>query len=186
MSAQRADRERNVEIRTKNKEYNVRSRRSFVERSFESEIIDLVVANLTFPVSSNDLRITARVAPSEKKARHRFAVPIDVLIPFSSMAFAPDGDELAADLSLYIAAIDAKGGMSDVMRLQHRVKKSRDKLGALSGKHYTYGVDVDLKTPSGDNRIAVAVLDGVSKTIGYATVDLKASSSAPVRTPAPH
>src|SRR5687768_17632530 len=54
---ERVDRQRNVQVRVNNKNYVVRSRRTFVEKSVETEMNDRSVANLFYPQSTNDLGI---------------------------------------------------------------------------------------------------------------------------------
>ena len=169
----RRDGERAVDVRTRNRSCSVRSRHSAVERSFETEAADRVLAALFFPVGSNDLGISARVLNAKQMERKRYAVPVDVKIPIATLAFTPDGEDLVADLSVFIASAGAAGAISDVQRVKHRVTMKRDQLGSSSGKTYTYGLNVDLRSETDDNRVAIAVIDNVSKAIGVVAVDVK-------------
>jgi VWFA-related protein len=172
-SARRRDGERSVSVRTRNRDYVVRARHSLIERSFETEVTDRVISALLFPASSNDLGIAAEVLGNERKKKNRFAIPIDVKIPMSALGFTRDGEGFVADVSIFIASSDASGRMSKVERYNHRIPVKREKMAELPGKYYTYGMDVDLRSASIENRFAIAVLDNVTKATGYTTVDVK-------------
>ena len=164
--ARRVNAERNVTIRTKNPAYIVRTRSSFVERTYDQEIAYGVLANLFFPGTSNDLKIGAAVSAANRKKRNRYEVGVDIRIPYSSLVFVPQPDGQYAEISLFIGSADHKGGASSILRFEHRVKLT------TTAPAYTYTFDVDLRTIPGDHRIAVAVFDKTSKVTGYATLDL--------------
>lgn len=172
VTTRRVDAERAVTIKTRDKRYTARARRSFVERSVESVVADRLASNLFFPTSSNDLQITAAPGTSTRRRRNRYAVTVDIRIPYASLMFSPDGSGFAADLSVYIGTADEKGGTSAVKKFDHRITVSREKLAKIGGKHYTYGFDIDLRTIPGNHRIAVAVVDQSSKVTGFAAVEL--------------
>ena len=162
--ARRINAERSITIKTKNPEYAVRARRTFVERTYDDEVAHEVRANLFFPQNSNDLKIVAALGNTGRKKRNRYALDVDVRIPYSSLSYV--GDEPAAEITVFIGSADAKGGASSVLKFDHRVKMRNDVPA------YTYTFDVDLRTIPGDHRISVAVFDKTSKATGYATVEV--------------
>jgi len=172
-TARRVDTERDVEIRTRDRNLRVRARRAFVEQTFDTEIAHQVVANLFFPTSTNALQISAKAGAKERQKRNRFAMPVDVMIPYASLSLTPEDGQLVADLSIFIGASDAKGGTSEVRRFDHKIRLAKDQLGKMAGRHYKYGLDVELFTIAGDQKIAVAVLDKLSRMTGFATVEGK-------------
>jgi VWFA-related protein len=171
--ARRVRGEKEIAIRTKNARYTVRARRTFVERSWDDDIAHQVLANLYFPAARNDLGITAVSGATSKTKKNRFAVAIDVKIPYASMSFVPAGEENVAELSVFIGSVDRTGSSSSIMRYNRTVRVATEKLSALATEQYTYGFDVDLRTLPGDQKFAVAVLDNTSKVAGYATVEVK-------------
>ncbi len=168
-NASRIDREKEIEVRTRDKSLIVRARRSFVERSFESEIVDQLLAGLFFTFTSNDLSISAVAGAPKRRGRNKLEVPIDVRIPLSSLAFSSTAEGYQSDLSIYIASVDAKGSTSEVKRMPHRVTLTREQLARARGKSRTFGIDLELRSPAGQNRVAVAVFDSLSKSTGFAT-----------------
>jgi VWFA-related protein len=170
--SQHVDRERNISIRARDNRLTVRARRTFVERSFESEITGAVVANLYFPGSANQLGIAVAQGAVTREGRNRLKMPVDVKIPMASLTLEPFGDAYAADVTIFIAAADPAGAMSTVEQFRRRIPVKREELPKLVGMHYTYGLDVDLRTTGRGNRFAVAVLDNVSKMTGFAAADV--------------
>lgn len=170
--ARRTTGEKEVSIRTRERRYRVRSRRMLVERSFDEEIAYRLVSTLFFPASSNDLRITAGAAPAARQKRNRYAVALDVEIPYENLVFTPEGGDNVADLSIYIGSVDERGSMSEVKRFDEKVRVPREKFASISGRRYRYGFDVDLRAVAGEHRIAVAVIDNLSKMTGFAVVEL--------------
>jgi VWFA-related protein len=173
VQARRVDRERNVTIRTRDPRHHVRARRSFMERSFEREVADTVLSSLFFPGRMNQLGIAVVTGTVVRQGGKRLKVPVDVKIPLAALTFEPYGDGFAADVTVFIAAADPQGAASSVEQFRRRIPITREGLSTLTGKHYTYGLDVDLRAESRDNRFAVAVLDNVSKMTGVATADVK-------------
>ena len=172
-NARRVDIENNIEIRTRDRNLRVRARRGFVEQTFDSEIAHQLIANLFFPISSNALQVSAQTGAKERQRRNRYGLPVDVTIPYASLTFTPEGSEFVADLSIFIGASDIKGGTSEIRKFDHKIRLAKDQLGKVAAQHYKYGLDVDLVTIGGDQRIAVAVLDNLSTMTGFATVEAK-------------
>lgn len=165
------DRERRIEVRVRNPEFIVRSRRSLVEKSADSDTRDQVLTNLYFPARANDLGIGIRTG-KPKREKDKIRIAIDVLIPLESLTFQPGEESYIADLAIFIASSGSEGTVSSVRRLSHRVAIPREKIGKVPGQHYTYSIDLDLATRSRENRVSVAVLDNLSKASGYATIPL--------------
>src|SRR5205823_5173447 len=58
---ERVDRQRSLQVRVKNRNYYVRSRQSFVEKSTFAEMNDRVIANLLYKTKANDLKILVKL-----------------------------------------------------------------------------------------------------------------------------
>lgn len=165
---------RPIKVIARNKEYTVRARQGAVERSHETELADRVIASLLSAPKDNALGISAQVLRNDRTGRKRLSVPVDVKIPMAKLAFQSEreGGDLAADLSIFIASADSTGSMSSVAKFDQRVSVKRDQMATLAMKYYTYGMDVDLKTDTAENRFAIGVLDNLSKEVGLVTIDL--------------
>ncbi|MCU1244263.1 MAG: hypothetical protein JWN02_173, partial [Acidobacteria bacterium] len=83
---ERVDRQRQLEVRMKNKNYIARSRQTFVEKSTYAEMNDRVIANLLYKTKANELGILVRSStPIATDDPDLFKVPVEVQIPMSNL-----------------------------------------------------------------------------------------------------
>ncbi|HET7712934.1 MAG TPA: VWA domain-containing protein, partial [Thermoanaerobaculia bacterium] len=154
---ERVDRQRNLAVRTKNRNYVVRSRRTFVEKSTHAEMSDRVIANLLYKTKANDLKIFVRTStPRPTDDRDLFRIPVEVQIPMDSLTLLPQGDTYAGGFEVYVAVANKDGDMSDVAHKTHALRVPASDLPNAKGKYYTYSLDLLME--KGVNRISVAVV----------------------------
>ena len=164
---ERVDRQRYLRVKVKNKDYRVRSRQTFVEKSMYAEMNDRVIANLLYRGKDNDLGILARVGSPRPSDDGYYRVPIDVLIPMQAMTLLPQGDvEYVGGFDVYVVVANKDNDLSDVARKSHQVRVPAAEIKTLGGKFYTY--TLELMMEKGLNRISVGVVDQVSNTNGFA------------------
>ena len=169
---ERVDRQRSLEVKTRNPQYVVRSRRSFVEKSVNSEMSDKVIANLFYEGSSNDLGIVIRTGPPRQQDNGTFLVPLEAIIPMKGLTLLPRGEEFIGSFSIYIVVADKNGDMSDVQRQTHQVRVPAKSITELEGKYYTYSVDLMMNP--GRGKISVGIADEVTNVTGFRTTELVA------------
>ena len=164
---ERVDRQRYLQVKMKNREYRVRNRQTFVEKSMFAEMSDRVVANLLYRVKDNELGILTRVGnplPTEDGYYH---VPVDILIPMQALTLLPQGEvEYVGGFDVYVVVGNKDNDMSDVARKSHQIRVPAAAFKELSGKFYTY--TLELLMERGLNKISVGVVDQVSNTPGFA------------------
>ena len=161
---ERVDRQRNIQVRVKNRNYNVRNRQTFVEKSTYAEMNDRVIANLLYKTKANDLKIVVTCGRPVAQ-EDLFKVPVEIRIPMESLTFLPQGEQNVAGFSVYVAVANKEGDMSDVARKQHTVTVPATDMERTKGKYYTFAVDL-LMEP-GVNRVSVGVADDVSNVMGF-------------------
>ena len=169
---QRVDRQRNLDVRIKNKNYIVRNRQTFVEKSTFAEMNDRVIANLLYKTKANELSILVKVG-SPVRADDLFKVPVEIQIPMESLTLLPQGESYMGGFSVYVAVANKDGDMSDVARQSHQVRVPSSDYGKIKGKYYTYSLDL-LMEP-GPGKISVGVVDDVSNTTGFDRVPVIAA-----------
>ena len=164
---ERVDRQRYLQVRVKNKEYRVRSRQTFVEKSMYAEMSDKVVANLLYRMKDNDLGILTRVGTPLPTEDGYYHVPVDIQIPMHSLELIPQGsEEYVGGFDVYVVVANKENDMSEVARKSHQVRVPADQFKVLSGKFYTY--TLELLMERGLNKISVGVVDQVDNTTGFA------------------
>jgi VWFA-related protein len=167
---ERVDRQRSIHVRLKsrNRNYTVRSRQTFVEKSAFAEMSDRVIANALYPSKANDMRILTRIGtPVATSDEDLFRVPVEIQIPMESLTLVPQGeDAYSGGFDVYVVVANKDGDLSDVARKQHQIHVPTVDLNKTKGKFYTYSVDLIME--KGLNRISVGVSDEVSNTTGFA------------------
>lgn len=164
---ERVDRQRQLEVRVKNKNYIVRNRQTFVEKSTFAEMSDRVVANLLYSTKQNDLRILMKTSTPRPTDDELFRVPVEVQIPMDALTFLPLGDtEYAGGFEIFCVVGNKDGDMSDVARKSHQIRFAKSELPKTKGKYYSY--TLDLLMEPGVNKISVGVIDSISNVSGFA------------------
>lgn len=165
--SERVDRQRDLDVRTRNRSYIIRARKTFVEKSVDTDINDRLIANLFYAGQPNDMKIfvtTGRAVPQEND---RFKVPVEIHIPMESITFLPQGEVLRGGLGIFVVAANSQGDTSDIQHQTHPITLdpaagSPDK---LKDKYYTYALDLILE--KGPNKISVGVLDEATYATGF-------------------
>ncbi|HEY3056916.1 MAG TPA: VWA domain-containing protein [Thermoanaerobaculia bacterium] len=166
-STERVDRQRQLQVRVKNRNYIARSRQTFVEKSTFAEMNDKVVANLLYKTKQNDLKILVRTGAPVAADEDLFKVPVEIQIPMDSLTLLPQGDiEYVGGFDVYVAVANKDGDMSDVARKSHQLRVPSADMARAKGKYYTYSVDLLME--KGLNRISVGVVDNISNVAGFA------------------
>ena len=161
---ERVDRQRSIAVRTKNKNYIVRSRQTFVEKSTFAEMSDRVIANVLYKTKANDLKIIVR-AGQPQRSDDLYRVPVEVHIPMESLTLLPQGDQYMGGFSVYVVVANKDGDLSDVAQKTHQVRVPASEFGTIKGKYYAYSLDLLME--KGLNKISVGVVDEVSNLSGF-------------------
>ncbi len=169
---ERVDRQRNLDVRVKNRNYIVRSRQTFVEKSTYAEMNDRVIANLLYKTKANDLHILVKTGTPVAQDE-LFKVPVEIQIPMESLTLLPQGEAYMGGFSVYVAVANKEGDMSDVNRQSHQIRVPADDYKHIKGKYYAYTIDM-LMEP-GPNRISIGVVDDVSNVTGFDRVPINAA-----------
>jgi VWFA-related protein len=161
---ERVDRQRELEVRVKNRNLRVRNRQTFVEKSTFQEMSDRVIANLLYKTKANDLGIHVKV-DSPVPANDLFRVPVEIHIPIDNLTLLQQGEAYMGGFSIYVVVGNKDGDMSDVARKSHQITIPVANFANSKGKYYTY--TLDLMCERGLNKISVGVVDDVSNTSGF-------------------
>lgn len=164
---ERVDRQRYLDIKVKNRDYRVRARQTFVEKSMYAEMSDRVIASLLYRVKDNDLGILARVGRSVPTDDGFFRVPVDIQIPLDKLTLMPQGDvEYVGGFDIYVVVGNKDNDMSDVARKSHQIRIPAADMKNIGGKFYTY--TLELLVERGLNVISLGVTDQISNITGFA------------------
>jgi VWFA-related protein len=173
VTGSRTDRARDIVVKTRNRDYKVRARHQFVEKSNDTLMKDRVTAALfgVTPASSIDVSATTGTA---KKVRTRTSIPISVRIPIKSLTALPEGDKYRGAFSVYVASAADLDEVSDFTRNTQPFEFNAADLEKAMAGHFTY--DLDLVINGAARRVAIGVYDEVSTSAGFVTIPVDAGA----------
>ena len=162
---------RRVEVKVRNRpDLIVRTRTDVFEKTVEGEMADLVVASLLYPRTVNELAVQA-TAGKPIRDHGFYRVPVDVMIPLDRMTFLPAGrNKYAASFSFHFAAAGERYDFGTGGRQEQKIEITSEQYRERAQTVYRY--QTVIQVAPGPVRIAVGVLDEVSRLTGFRTMDV--------------
>lgn len=161
------DRARDVVVKAKNRDYEVRTRRQVIEKSERTKMQERVIAALFSEPETSAIPLRVQLGKTRKSSVNRYRIPLRVFIPTKELMTVAEQRGAVGGFSVHIAWGGVLGEISDVTtKLQPFTK--RDLEGSKGWFTYDFEVVVDDRT----DRISVGVMDELGKDFGVARVPL--------------
>lgn len=176
-TASGTDRAHKIVVKAKNRNYVVRSRKEYVEKSEATRISDRVVANLLSPLGRGTIAIEATLGAVQRKERNRHSLPVRVHIPIAALMTVPEGAAHAGGFTVYIGFAGKLGEIGQVTRQTRSFSIPSGDLEKTRTGKFTY--DFDLLIDNRTDRLSIAVVDEVSKEVGMLRLALPPRGGAP-------
>lgn len=170
VESKRADRARDVVVKTRNKDYVVRARQQFIERSDESQMKDRVVAMLFHAIEQPQFELSADVG-SRNPEMKRQMVPLQIRIPIKDLTILPQGGTHAGSFAVFVASRGERGAVSEVTRRSQRFQIPDGDLERAKTSYFTY--EFELQVDESTDRVAIGVYDEVGRTHSLLAKDLR-------------
>jgi VWFA-related protein len=148
--------------------YQLRYRPRFVEKSLETKVQDRVVSSLVFEIDENPMGLEVETGTPATASEHRWILPAHMSFPLRNVALLPEGEDLVARIVLFVAARDADGKKSDLVRQIHEIRIPTNEY--QDAKQKRYGIDTSLLMETGRYTISIALLDPLTRQVSYKTV----------------
>jgi VWFA-related protein len=145
--------------------YELRYRQRFVEKSRETQVQDRVATSLLVDVDDNPMDLDLTAGSRAPASEDRWTVPLHVSFPLSRIALVPEGGDYVGRLVLFVGARDVEGRQSEMQQQEHEVRVPADQYGEARGRRF--GIDVQLLLRSGQQRIAVGLMDQLTRQASY-------------------
>lgn len=166
------DARRKVVVTTKNREYEIRSRRAVVEKSDDTQMDDVVVANLFQPREHSVIPIRVDLGTMSRTGKNLWSVPIQVRIPIAALTTTERDAAATGAFSVFVGAGGEFGVISDVQRRTQPYSIKLDDLENARDSHFTYNATVEVDRFA--DAISVGVRDDVSKEYGLVRIAIPA------------
>ena len=149
------------------KGYQLRYRSRFVEKSLETRVQNTVVSSLVFEVENNPMQIEVETGTPATASEKRWLLPAHISFPIRKVALLPEGDDYVGRVVMFIAVRGIDGKQSDLVRQEHEIRvPSADYERA---QRQRWAIDTQLLLESGRYKIAVALLDPLTRQDSYQT-----------------
>jgi VWFA-related protein len=146
-------------------DYDLRYRRRFVEKSLETQVQDRVFTSLMVEFDDNPMDLELTDAEPSAVSGNRWTVPLHLTFPLDKVALLPVGEEYVGQVVLFIGAQDLKGRSAEMQRQEHEIRiPAADYETAV---HQRFGIDVTLLLEEGQQRIAVGLMDQLTRRASY-------------------
>jgi VWFA-related protein len=150
------------------KDYRLRYRTRFVEKSLETRVQDAVVSSLVFEIDDNPMGLEVETGIASAATGDRWLLPAVISFPLANVALLPEGEDYVARVVFFIAARDRDGKQSDLVRQEHEVRIPADEYE--DAKFQRFSMQTQLLMESGVYKISVAMLDPLTRQDSYRTV----------------
>ncbi len=150
---------------TGERNYDLRYRRRYVEKSYESSIQDRVFTSLVVDIDENPMGLELTAAEAIPGSGTQWLAPIHLSIDLKNIALMPVGDELVGRVVVFVGARDEEGRNSDVQRQEHEI--SLPKAEYLATGRERFGIDFRLLMTKGRHRVSVGVMDPITRQASY-------------------
>ncbi len=173
---ERSDFVRSIKVNMLDKQLVARTRRSHVDRSIETEMEEIVAANLFYPIDRNDMGIKASASePTSTGEESNVSLTLSVEIPTNSLTLIPQGEDMVGSFTMFIGFVRADGSVSKIARDARQFKFPASTMSRRKSITMALEVTMDQTT----DRISVGTLDPVSKASGFATAFIQPNALEP-------
>jgi VWFA-related protein len=162
------DRAHKVDVQVRRDGLRVRSRAGYLDSSRSREVSMAVESALMFGGGPNLRPLALAVSEPSKASVGTMRVNLELSVPASELTLLPVGRQRVAELELRVAAIDDRGGRSEIPVLPVRLVVDTD---PAPGQRVSYRTTLELRRAH--NRVAVALYDPAAGTIWSTTVDVE-------------
>ena len=172
LQASGSDRVHKVKVKLRDnpayEKYQLRYRSRFVEKSLETRVQDAVVSSLVFDVVDNPMELDVVTGTPVPASEGRWILPTEISFPINKVALLPEGEDYVARVVFYVATRDSEGKRSDLVQQNHEVRVPSTEYERAQRERFT--IKVSLLMEAGRYKVAVALLDPVTRQDSYRTI----------------
>ncbi|HEX3580633.1 MAG TPA: VWA domain-containing protein [Thermoanaerobaculia bacterium] len=162
---------RAIEVRTKNRAYTVRTKKSWTPKTPDEQFADRVIANIYSPGSESDFEVRIKTSTPRKESGN-FVVPIEVSFSPNAITFLPVAEGLSGGFTFTVAVGNPFGGLSNVFRQPQSITIKKEEERGFRATPITFSATLTVRP--GENLVSVGILDHVGRTAGFVRTKITA------------
>lgn len=159
---------RTIEVEVLRENLRLRSRSGFRDLSRRSEVTMAVESVLLLGGGPGVQALGTKLGPPKRASFSTVHVPFELAIPAERLTWLPGASGLTTNLELRVAALDERGGRSDIPVIPLRFEIPRP---PAPGELIRYSASLELRKIR--HRLVFAVYDTATSTIFSETVDFR-------------
>lgn len=149
-----------IEVKVRRPGMRARHRSGYVDKPQIERVADRTLSSLLLEVEKNPLGVGIDFGPPQQKSRKEFIVPIIIRIPVRDLTLLPQGGSEQGKLTIFVAAQDEAGGISNLHELPLPLKFPSETLEKSRTSEIAYRTNLSLSP--GTPKVAVGVWDELS------------------------
>jgi VWFA-related protein len=155
-----------IEVKVKGRRgLQVRHRAGYRDKGTEQRMSDATMASLLFGELGNPLGVALEFGAMTAREDGNVLVPIHLRIPLDKLTMLPQQESHVARVRVFVAALDADGGVSPVQSAQLPITVPSTDLEVAKQKGWGY--DVSLLMRPGQHRVSIGVRDELGGVSSY-------------------
>jgi len=165
-----------IKVKVSGKKLRVRHRGGYVDKSIEAKLADRTTAALLLALDDNPHGIllgTAAPEPGPEDAQ--WIVPVEVEIPLEALTLVDRGDSLISDARLFVASRGTDGRTAPVQAMELHIEVPKS---VQDPRDQSYTARFNLMLRSGDQRLAIGLLDPAAETISLVSHEVLIGSTS--------
>lgn len=155
-----------IKVKVRDRSWVVRHREGYRDKTTEARMADGVMSSLFYDVENNPLEVRIERDVETRRDDGHFLVPIKIRIPLARLVMIPEGENQVARVRIFFAAMDEKGGLSEVSESPVPISIPAAQIDAARGQTYVFTVPVMMRR--GPQKLAVGVRDELGQVASFA------------------
>jgi VWFA-related protein len=175
---ERLGEQREFEVQTKLPGLRVRYRRSGVDKSADSVMVEKTMSGLLIDVEENPLEVVLHTEPAKADGEGVFVVPISVELPMARLVLMPAEEVHQAQVALFVAVLDGRQRTSEVSKNLCPIRIRNDQLASSLSRPVSCGLRLRMR--SGPQRVSIGVRDELAAVDSVVSVEVDVGADVPV------
>lgn len=162
---------RDITVRAKNRDYTVRARQSYGQKSADEQMADKVVANVFTPARRSEWPIQLRAGTPKAEGKGIYSLPIEITAP-PTLTLLPRENRLVGGFTVYVAVGSAQAALSTTFRQPNAINIAAAEEPGFRQTPLVFTATLTVR--EGESLISAGVVDQWSGTAGFARVTVVA------------
>ncbi len=152
----------------------IRFRSSFVEKSLETRVQDRTLAGLLHDLNENPMDLECVTGMATPAANDLWMVPMAVSFPIERVALLPEGEFYVGRVVIFVTTRDSDGRRSEIVSQESEIRLPAAIYEQIRDSRFD--IDLSLLMEAGSYRVAIGLMDQITRQASYQTITTVVSS----------